>query len=85
MTEQDFPTSMLDADADSKRAALSYVCEAFAEGCLDGLDGDCIAQAMLFAAFQELVAVYGEDATARYAAGLPDRIRAGSFTIAPRH
>ena len=81
----DHDQSLPDADGEAKRAALSYVCEAFAEGCLDGLDGDCIAQAMLFAAFQELVAVYGEDATAQYAAGLPERIRTGAFTIAPRH
>ncbi len=70
----------LEADVEEKRAALSYVSEAFAEGCLDGLDGDCMAQAALFAAFQELVTTYGEEATARYAEGFPDRIRGGAFT-----
>ena len=72
-------------DLEAKHAALSYVSEAFAEGCLDGLDGDCMAQAALFAAFRELVAVYGEEATAQYAEGLPDRIRDGGFTTGPRH
>jgi hypothetical protein len=74
-----------EADLDDKRVALGYVSEAFAEGCLDGLDGDCMAQAALFAAFQELVMTYGEDATARYAEGFPERIRGGAFTTAPQH
>ena len=54
---------MIDTDMTSpdevglaKRAALAYVAEAFAEAELDGLDGDCMAQAALFAAFTELVA-----------------------------
>jgi hypothetical protein len=65
-----------------KQAALSYVTEAFAEAELDGLDGDCMAQAALFAAFTELVATYGEDAVAEYAATLPDKIRSGHFSMA---
>ena len=72
-------------DTDDKRVALGLVTEAFAEGCLDGLDGDCMAQAALFAAFQELVATYGEEATARYAEGLPERIRGGGFTTGLQH
>ncbi|SFH08216.1 hypothetical protein SAMN05192565_13217 [Methylobacterium gossipiicola] len=74
-----------EADLNDKRAALGYVSEAFAEGCLDGLDGDCMAQAALFAAFQELVMTYGEEATASYAEGFPDRIRGGAFTTALQH
>lgn len=74
-----------EADVDDKRAALGYVSEAFAEGCLDGLDGDCMAQAALFAAFQELVTTYGEEATARYAEGFPERIRGGAFTTTLHH
>ena len=44
-----------------------------------------MVQAALFAAFQELVATYGEDATATYAECLPERIRTGAFSTAPRH
>lgn len=71
--------------SDEKREALSLVTRAFNEGRLDGLDPDSLVQAAIFTAFQELVAVYGEEATARYAEGLPDRIRDGGYTIAPRH
>jgi hypothetical protein len=40
-----------------------------------------MAQICLFTAFSELVSTYGEDAAARYAAGLPERIANGEFSI----
>ena len=43
---------------------------------------NAIKQAALFAAFQELVATYGEEAVAEFAAGLPDKIRTGAFSMA---
>ena len=84
MNDNSFPTDLAEASAD-KRAALSYVVEAFVEAQLDGLDADSMAQAALFAAFQELVATYGEDATADFAQGLPERIRSGAFSTTLRH
>jgi hypothetical protein len=69
----------------SKRLALSYVTEAFAEAELDGLDPDSMVHAALFAAFRELVTTYGEEAAAQYAECLPQRVRGGAFTIGPRH
>ena len=69
-------------DHEQKQAALSYLHEAWAEARHDGVDGDCLAQASLFAAFAELVGTYGEDAVATYAEGLPDRIRNGEFSTA---
>ncbi len=47
-------------DHEQKRAALGYLNEAWAEARHDGVDGDCLAQASLFAAFAELVGTYGE-------------------------
>lgn len=81
----DTDMSSLDEAGLAKRVALSYVAEAFAEAELDGLDGDCVVQAALFAAFRHLVEVYGEEQTAIYAEGLPARIRAGGFSTSPRH
>ena len=83
MTETEI--SLLDDSGFAKRMALTYVAEAFAEAELDGLDGDAMVQAALFAAFKHLVEVYGEEPAAAYAEGLPARIRAGGFSIAPRH
>jgi hypothetical protein len=68
-------------DNEQKRAALGYLHEAWTEAKLDGIDGDCLAQACLFTAFAELVTTYGEDATAAYADRLSTRIRNGEFSI----
>jgi hypothetical protein len=68
-------------DHEQKRAALGYLSEAWAEARLDGIDGDCLAQSCLFAAFAELVATYGEDAAAAFAEGLGNRIRNGEFSV----
>jgi hypothetical protein len=68
-------------DSEQKRAALGYLHEAWTEAKLDGIDGDCLAQACLFTAFAELVLTYGEDAAAKYADNLSTRIRNGEFSI----
>jgi hypothetical protein len=68
-------------DQEQKQAALSYLSEAWAEARHDGVDGDCLAQASLFAAFAELVRTYGEDAVAKFVEGLVVRVRNGEFSI----
>jgi hypothetical protein len=68
------------SDQDQKRLALAHVHEAWAEARLDGVDGDCMAQACLFAALIEFVRTYGEDPAAKFAEGLPARIRNGEFS-----
>jgi hypothetical protein len=69
------------ADREQKRVALGYLQEAWAEARLDGVDGDCLAQACLFAALAEFVTTYGEDAAADFAERLGARIRNGEFSI----
>ena len=69
-------------DREHKQAALGYLHEAWTEARLEGIDGDCLAQACLFAAFAEFVATYGEEAAARFAEGLAGRIRNGEFSLA---
>ena len=55
-----FPSDIDDlAAADDRRVALGYVTEAFAEAILAGIESDSFAHAALFAAFQELVSIYG--------------------------
>jgi hypothetical protein len=66
---------------EQKRAALGYLNEAWVEARIDGIDGDCLAQACLFAAFAEFVSTYGEEAAARFAEGLALRIRNGEFSL----
>ena len=69
------------SDLEQKQVALSYLHEALTEARLDGVDGDCLAQASLFAAFAELVGTYGEDAVAKFVEGLAARVRNGEFSI----
>jgi hypothetical protein len=68
-------------DHEQKQAALSYLNEAWAEARHDGVDGDCLAQTSLFAAFAGLVGTYGEDAVAKFAEGLAARVRNGEFSV----
>jgi hypothetical protein len=71
----------LATDREQKRVALGYLHEAWAEAHLDGIDGDCLAQASLFAAIAEFVGTYGEEAVAQFAENLPARIRNGEFSL----
>ena len=68
-------------DHEQKRAALGYLTAAWAEARVEGIDGDCLAQACLFAAFAEFVSTYGEEPAARFAEGLAVRIRNGEFSL----
>ena len=68
-------------DHEQKRAALAYLHEAWQEARIEGIDGDCLAQACLFAAFAEFVSTYGEEPAARLAEGLALRIRKGEFSL----
>jgi hypothetical protein len=75
------PARGLLPDHEQKKAALDFVQEAWMEARLSGVDGDCMAQICLFTAFSELVSTYGEEAAARYAEGLSQRISNGEFSI----
>lgn len=67
--------------AEPKYAALRYIMEAWEEAVFDGIDPDCVATAAIFAAMSDLITTYGEEPVARMAERLPERIRAGEFTI----
>jgi len=69
------------SDREQKQAALGYLHEAWSEALMDGIDGDCLAQACLFTALVEFVTTYGEDAAADFADRLGSRIRSGEFTV----
>jgi hypothetical protein len=81
MTVQAFQAPAYAPDQEQKRAALGYLHEAWAEARLEGIDGDCLAQACLFTAFAEFVTTYGEEAAARFSEGLAKRIRNGEFSL----
>ena len=78
---------MLNAPADLNRAAearhlaLRYILDAWEEAVYDGLDPDCIATAAIFAALSDMITTYGEGPVAEMCERLPERIRAGEFTL----
>ncbi len=78
---RNFPVREPVPEHEQKKVALGYVHEAWAEARLDGIDGDCMAQACLFAALIEFVSTYGEEPAATFAEGLPARIRNGEFSV----
>jgi hypothetical protein len=70
---------------DLREIAAGYVDEAFASARHDGLDEDAVAHAALTRALAELVAMYGEDATAIFAESLSEKVRNGVYSETLRH
>jgi hypothetical protein len=64
-----------------KQTALRLLIDAFNEADDDGVDPDCMVQAALFFSLKELVEAYGEEPVAKFAEGLPRRIRDGEFSV----
>ena len=81
MTTQAIQAPAYVPEHEQKRVALGYLHEAWAEARIDGVDGDCLAQACLFTALAELVSTYGEDAVAKFVEGVPARVRNGEFSL----
>jgi hypothetical protein len=78
----DFADDTTEMDVtEQKQLALQLMTEAFAEGELDGVDPDCLAQAALFTALKEFVGAYGEEAVGKFTDGLSKRISDGEFTV----
>ena len=68
-------------DGSQKQAALRYILDAWEEALHDGIEPECLANAALFAALADLIALYGEDAVAKMTGGLSRRIHHGEFTL----
>ncbi len=70
-----------DDEAEERQLALEYLAEAWNSAEDDGVQSHALAHASLFAAFATLVRAYGEEATADLIAALPERIRAGEYSL----
>lgn len=64
-----------------KHSALRYILDAWEEALYDGVEPEMLANASMFAALSDLVALYGEDAVSNMADGLAKRIQHGEFTL----
>lgn len=68
--------------AEEKQLALRFLLDAWEEAAYEGVDRDCLATAAIFAALSELISTYGEEPVAVMCERLPERVRAGEFTLA---
>ncbi len=73
--------AMIDRDDEERQLALEYIADAWNSAEQDGLEGEALAHAALFAAFATLVKTFGEDTTAELISKLPERIRHGEYTL----
>jgi predicted YcjX-like family ATPase len=67
--------------SEAKHMALRYLLDAWEEAVYDGIDPDCLATAAIFAALSDMIATYGEEPVAVMCERLPERVRAGEFTL----
>lgn len=66
---------------EQRQLALEYIAQAWNDAEQDGLEGEAIAHAALFAAIATLVKDFGEGTTADLIAKLPERIRSGEYSL----
>jgi hypothetical protein len=68
-------------DSEARQRALEYLADAWSNAEEDGVKGEALAHAALFAAIATLVKDYGEEAVAEIVNRLPDRIRLGEYSV----
>jgi len=66
---------------EERQIALEYIAEAWNSAKTDGVDGEALSHAALFAALATLVRIFGEEATAKLIAELPERIENGEYSL----
>jgi len=75
------PHHLIERETRERQLALEYIAEAWNSAEADGLNGEALSHAALFAAMATLVKRYGEETTADLIGRLPDRIRAGEYSL----
>jgi hypothetical protein len=67
--------------AEQKRRALDLLLAAWDTALAEGVAPEMLATTAIFAALTDMVEAHGEGPVADLIAGLPQRIRAGEFTL----
>ncbi len=73
--------ALIEDDREERQLALEYIAEAWNNAEEDGVEQRALAHASLFAGITTLVRNYGEEAAATLIAALPERIRAGDYSL----
>lgn len=71
----------LGQSGDASLRALDIILEAWEDGTANGITPEQMAYAALYTALSDLVSTYGEDAVAKLALGLGQRVQSGEFTL----
>ena len=66
---------------EQKDRALDLILDAWDVALTRGCAPEQIATSAIFAAFADLIDIYGEDVVAQMAARLPERVRRGEFSM----
>lgn len=71
------------SDDAQKNLALDLILTAWDEALGRGVSPEMLASTAMFAALADMVDIHGEAAVAQFCSELPDRIRAGEFSLKP--
>ncbi|MEQ8964937.1 MAG: hypothetical protein RID91_03860 [Azospirillaceae bacterium] len=69
------------AEEDQKRIALDLLLDAWDTALQRGCQPETLATTAIYAALTDMIDIYGADPVAEMIEDLPDRIRAGEFTL----
>lgn len=76
--------SVSDVEADAQKArALHLVLDAWEQALGEGVEPEMLASVAIYAALVDMVDRFGAEAVEGFVATLPERVRAGEFTLAP--
>jgi len=64
-----------------KARALNLILDAWDKALAEGAEPEIVASVAIYAALTDMVDRFGPEAVADFCATLPDRIRAGEFTL----
>ena len=68
-------------ETEQKRRALELMLDAWDTALSEGAEPEIVASVAIYSALADMVDRYGADAVAEFCATLPDRVRAGEFTL----
>ncbi len=75
------PHSSTYSQNEERQLALEYLADAWNSAEADGIEAEALSHAALFAALATLVKTFGEEATAKLIADLPERIQNGEYSL----
>lgn len=70
-------------ESEQKARALDLIISAWEAALKEGVEPELLASTAIFAALSDMVDLYGPEPVAQMCEGLPARVRAGEFTLAP--